>query len=161
MRSSETCLNPVLAPMSFFFEEATCKSSTINGLLYALEALIIARRYDVPRDWLWDACYMAGVRWGPRCVGFCSEEGPHYRVTQSARNIAINLIHELEIPWGFHTRAVHCSLAGLMSLEKVAVQQFLLVRKVWFAFAQQTFAQETFGKKGRNHLSLRNHACCA
>ncbi len=48
-RFSETHLNPVLAP-TFFFEEATCKSSTINGLLYAHEALIVAQRYDVPQD---------------------------------------------------------------------------------------------------------------
>ncbi len=33
-----------------FFKEATCKSSTINGLLYAHETLIVARRYDVPWD---------------------------------------------------------------------------------------------------------------
>ncbi len=40
--SQETRLNPVLAPASFFFKEATCKSSTINGLLYAHETLIVA-----------------------------------------------------------------------------------------------------------------------
>ncbi len=43
-------------------------------------------RYDVPWDWLWDACHMAGVHWGTRCKGFCSKEGPHYRIEQSARN---------------------------------------------------------------------------
>ncbi len=53
----------------------------------------------------------------------------------------------LEIPWGFHTRAVLHSLAGLMSRKKVSVWGFLWVRKVWFAFAQQTFASETFGKR--------------
>jgi hypothetical protein len=37
--SSETRLNSVLAPTFFFFEEATCESSTSNRLLYALEAL--------------------------------------------------------------------------------------------------------------------------
>jgi hypothetical protein len=59
----------------------------------------------------------------------------------------------LEIPWGFHTQAVLRSLAGLMSRKKVSVQGFLWwVRKVWFAFAQRTFAPETFGKrqKGEN-----------
>ncbi len=144
-----------------FFEEATCKSSTINGLLYALEALITTQRYDVPQDWLWDACHMAGVRWGSRCKGFCSKEGLHYHVTQSARNITINLIHELEIPWGFHTQAVLHSSAGLMSREKVLVRQFLWGRKVWFAFAQRAFARETFSEKGRNRLTWRNQACCA
>ncbi len=72
------------------------KSSTIKGLLYAPDpdkrkkgmlsdqpwlsrvtsmALcavgdIVAQRYDVLCDWLWDACHMAGVRWGSRCKGF-------------------------------------------------------------------------------------------
>ncbi len=38
----------------------------------------VTQRYYVPWDLLWDACHMAGVRWGSRCKGFCSEEGPHY-----------------------------------------------------------------------------------
>jgi hypothetical protein len=29
---------------------------------------------------------MARVHWGTRCEGFCSKEGPHYRMEQSARN---------------------------------------------------------------------------
>ncbi len=45
-----------------------------------------AQRYDVPRDWLWDTCHLARACWGTRCKGFCSEEGPHYRIEQSARN---------------------------------------------------------------------------
>ncbi len=56
--------------------------------------LIVVQRYDIPWDWLWDACHMAGVRWGSRCEGFCSKEGPHYCFEQSMRNLAINLIHE-------------------------------------------------------------------
>ncbi len=57
------------------------------------------------------------------------------------------LFTSLEIPWGFHSQAVLCSLVGLMSREKVSVQGFLWVRKVWFAFAQWTFASETFGER--------------
>jgi hypothetical protein len=34
-----------------------------------------------------------------------------------------------------------------MSRKKVSVQGFLLVRKVSFAFAQRTFAPETFGER--------------
>ncbi len=90
---------------------------------------------------------MAGVRWGSRREGFCSKEGLHYRFEQSVRNPTINLIHEFEIPWGFYTRAVLRSLAGLMSRKKVSVWGFLWVRKVWFAFAQWTFTSETFGKR--------------
>ncbi len=47
----------------------------------------VAWRYDVPRDWLWDACHMAGVRRGSRCKRFCSKEGPHYCLEQSARKL--------------------------------------------------------------------------
>ncbi len=77
-------------------------------------------------------------------------------VARKARTIALSkaqgtrqstLFMSLEIPWGFHTRAVLCSLAGLMSRKKVSVRAFLWVRKVWFAFAQWTFAPETFGKR--------------
>ena len=40
-----------------------------------MRTLIVAWRYDVPQDWLWDACHMAGVCWGSRCKWFCSKEG--------------------------------------------------------------------------------------
>ncbi len=43
-------------------------------------------KYDVPRDWLWEACHMARVRWEARCEGFCIKEGPHYWLEQSVRN---------------------------------------------------------------------------
>jgi hypothetical protein len=114
-----------------------------------IRTLIVAQRYDVPWDWLWDACHMAGVRWGSRCEGYRSEEGPHYCFEQSARNPTIKLIHKFgnPLPWGFHTRAVLRSLAGLMSRKKVSVRGYLWVRKVWFAFAQWTFASETFGER--------------
>jgi hypothetical protein len=43
-------------------------------------------RYDVHCDWLQEACQMARVHWGTHCKEFCSEEGPHYWMEQSARN---------------------------------------------------------------------------
>ncbi len=76
--------------ISFFFKEATRESTTINELLYTHETLIVARGYDAPRDWLWDACHMAGVHWGSHCKGFHSKEGLHYCFIQSARNMIIN-----------------------------------------------------------------------
>jgi hypothetical protein len=110
----------------FFYEEATCESSTVTGLLYAAKAVpskdyfthptlknarkvrwvispdyrashpqrfcavgdVVAQRYYVFRDWLWDACHMAGVCWVSRCKGFCSKEGPHYRLERSARKLS-------------------------------------------------------------------------
>ncbi len=90
------------------------KSSTVKGLLYAPDMTIarkghwvisldyrashpwcfcavgdvVAQRYDILHDWLWDACHMAGVRWGSHCKGFFSEESPHYHVEQSARKLS-------------------------------------------------------------------------
>ncbi len=65
-------------------------------------------------------------------------------VVRKARTIALSeaqgtqqstLFTNLEIPWGFHTRAVLRSLARLMSCKKVSVRGFLWVRKVWLAFS--------------------------
>ncbi len=49
---------------------------------------VVAQRYDVLRDWLWDACHMAGVRQGSCCEAFCSEEGLHYCLERSARKLS-------------------------------------------------------------------------
>ncbi len=106
--------------------------------------MTVTWRYDIPQDWLWDACHMAGVQWGTRCKGFCSKEGLHYCFEGTQQS---TLFMNLEIPWGFLTQAILCSLAGLMSHKKVSVQGFLWVRKVWFVFAQQAFAPETFSER--------------
>ncbi len=151
----------------FFYEEATCKSSTVKGLLYAAKAVpskdyfthltlknarkgrwvispdyrtshprcfcavgdVVAQRYDILRDWLWVACHMVGVRWGSRCKGFRSKEGPHYCLERSARKLSQDkqqstLFTSLEIPLGFHTWAVLRSLARPRWCKKVSVRGF-------------------------------------
>ncbi len=90
---------------------------------------VVTQRYDVLWDWLWDACHMAGVRWGSCCKGFCSKEGPHYCLERSARKLSKDkqqstLFTNLEIPWGFHTQAVLRSLARPWSPKKVSVWGF-------------------------------------
>ncbi len=110
----------------FFYEETTCKGSTVKGLPYPAKAVpskdyfthltltiarkvrwvispnycashprhfcavgdAVAQRYDVLRDWLWDTCHMAGVRWGSRCEGFWSKEGPYYGLERSTRKLS-------------------------------------------------------------------------
>ncbi len=88
--------------------------------------------------------------------GYVEDPAAKDFVARKARTIALSkvqgtqqstLFTSLEIPWGYHTRAVLHSLAGLTSHKKVSVQGFLWVRKVWFAFAQWTFASETFDKR--------------
>jgi hypothetical protein len=43
-------------------------------------------KYDFLREWFQEACHLARVRWEARCEGFCSKEGPHYRLEQKVRN---------------------------------------------------------------------------
>ncbi len=134
----------------------------------------VAQRYDVPWDWLWDACHIAGVCQGTRCKGFRSKEGPHYRFEQSGRNplecdqvqialgncpeavigqATINLIHKFGNP----LRIPYPSCTALLSRAYVMQESlgwgFLWVRKVWFAFAQWKFAPETFGKRQKGERS--------
>ncbi len=101
---------------------------------------VVAQRYDILRDWLWDACHMAGVRWRSRCKGFCSKEGLHYRFEQSTRKLSSDkqqsTYSQVWISlWWFQTRAVLRSLARLRSRKKVSVQGFLWERKVWIVFS--------------------------
>ncbi len=90
--------------------------------------------------------------------GYTEDPAAKDFVARKARTIALSkaqgtrqstLFMNLEIPWEFHTQAVLRSLAGLMPRKKVSVWRFLWVRKVSFAFAQRTFAPETFGKRGK------------
>jgi hypothetical protein len=113
---------------------------------------VVAQRYDVLRDWLWDAGHMAGVRWGSRWEGFSSKEGLYYCHEQSTRKLSwdkqqLTLFTSLEIPWGFHTRAVLRSLARPRSRKKVSVWGFWWKRKVWFVFSPTNVCTRNLRKK--------------
>ncbi len=166
--------------MFLFYEEATCESSTIEGLLYTPEnpedckkGMLSSwpRLSRVPSTallsrWGWqllEDMMSLGTDFETHVIwqGYIEDPAAKDFVARMACTIALSeawgtqkstLFTSLEIPWGFHSQAVLCSLAGLMSRKKVSVQQFLWVRKVWFAFAQQTFTPETFGErqKGKN-----------
>ncbi len=77
-------------------------------------------------------------------------------VARKARTIALSkawgtqqstLITSLEIPWGFHTRAVLRSLARPRSHKKVSVRGFYWVRKVWFVFSLKDVSTRNFRKR--------------
>ncbi len=105
------------------------------------------RRYDVPWNWLRDASQMARVHWGTCCKGFCSKEGLHYQIEQSARKQlerdqvqrALGKLSRsccqtsnnqpwftsLEIPWGFLASAVMRWLSGgLCHARKCQFEEF-------------------------------------
>ncbi len=140
------------------------------------------RRYDVPRDWLWKACQMARVRWGTRCKGFRSKEGPHYWIDQSARNLLERdqvqrapekssrsccqtsnnqpLFTSLEISWGFLSQAVLRWLSGgSCHVRKCQFENIMWEEKVWFAIAKWTFTWETFGKKAERGKKAGTNSC--
>ncbi len=167
--------------MSLFYKEATCKSSTERGTLYAPEnpeerkkGMLSDRpqplhiRSRVPQcHWGWQSLKdmtSLGTDFEMHAIwqGYVEEPAAKDIVERKARTIALSkvqwtrqstLFASLEIPWGTLNWAVLRSLAGLMSHEKVSVQGFLWVRKVWFAFAQGTFAPETLGKRRKGERS--------
>ncbi len=166
--------------MSLFYEEATCKSSTIEGLLYAPDPEKREKGTLSDQPWLLRATSTAPLcRWGWQPLQDMTSLGTDFEmhaiwqryvedpaakdfVARKARTIALSeprgtqqytLFTSLEIPWGFLTRAVLRSLAGLMSHNKVSVRRFLWVRKVWFAFTQRRLAPETFGKRQKGEKS--------
>ncbi len=113
---------------------------------------VVAQRYDVLCDWLWDACHMAGIHWGSRCKGFHSKEGSHYCLEQSVRKLSWDkrqstLFTSLEIPWEFHTQAVLHSLARPRSRKKVSVQGFLWEKKVWIVFSPTNVCTRNIQRK--------------
>ncbi len=76
-------------------------------------------------------------------------------VARKARTIALSkvqgtqqstLFRSLKIPWGSIPKLYCIALWGLCHTRKCQFKDFW-VRKVWFAFAQQTLASETFGKR--------------
>ncbi len=110
------------------------------------------QRYDVPWDWLQDACQMARVRWGTSCKGFCSKEDLHSHIERSVRNqleqdqvqrALVKLSRSccqtsnnqpwftsLEIPWGFLAWAVLRWLSiGLCHARKWQFKEFCVRRK--------------------------------
>ncbi len=144
--------------MSIFYKEATCKSRTIEGLLYVPE-----NPEERKKGMLSDQPWLSRVtstallsHWGRHLLnemtpfgadfetdaiwqGYLEDPAAKDFVARKARTIALSkargtpqltLFKSLEIPWGFHTQAVLHSLAGLMSCKKVSVWGFLWVR-VW------------------------------
>jgi hypothetical protein len=140
-----------MATTSLFYEEATCKSSTKKRLLYAPdpEKHKKGTLSDQPRL----SCVTSMVllcRWGQQLLkdmtslgtdfethaiwqGYVEDPAAKDFLARKAHTIALSkaqgtrqstLFTSLEISWGFLSRAVLCSLAGLMAHKKVSVQGF-------------------------------------
>jgi hypothetical protein len=150
--SQETRLIKRMAPTSLSYKEATCKTSTIEGLLYAPDPKKCKKGTLSDQPQLSHVTSMALLcRWCRQVLkdmtslgtdfethaiwqGYIEDPAAKDFIARKAYTIALSeargtrqstLFTSMEIPWGFLTRAVLHSLAGLMSHKKVPVQGFL------------------------------------
>jgi hypothetical protein len=65
----------------------------------------------------------------PAAKDFVARKAPTIALSEAQGTQQSTLFTSLEIPWGFLTRAVLCSLAGLMSRKKVSVRGFFVRKK--------------------------------
>jgi hypothetical protein len=148
--------------MPLFYKEATCKSSTKEGLLYAPDPKKCKKGMLSDQLWLLHVTSMALLcRWGwkslkdmtsfrndfethailqryvkdPAAKDFVARKARTITLSKGQGTQQLTLFTSLEIPWGFHTQAVLRNLARPRSLKKVSVWGFYWVRKVWFAFS--------------------------
>jgi hypothetical protein len=91
---------------------------------------VVAQRYDVLCDWLWDACHMAGVHWESRYKEF---------VARKARTIALSKVqgscHKTSNNQPIHEFGSPLGIPYPSCTKKVSVWGFLQERKVWIVFS--------------------------
>jgi hypothetical protein len=109
---------------------------------------MMSLRTDFETHASWQGCVE-----DPAAKDFVARKAPTIALSKAQGTQQSTLFTSLEIPLGFLTRAVLRSVVGLMSRKRVSVWGFLWVRKVWFMFAQWTFAWETFGKRRKGEKS--------
>jgi hypothetical protein len=90
----------------------------------------------------------------PTAKNFVARKAQTIALSKAQGTQQSTLFTSLEIPWGFHNRAVLHSLARLRSSKKVSVQGFGEQEKYDLHSVQRTFAPETFGKRRKGEKSL-------
>ncbi len=119
---------------------------------------LVAQRYDILHDWLWDACHMAGVRWRSRCKGFRSKEGPHYCLEQSTRKLSLDkqqsTYSQVWKSLGDSIPELYCvAELGLGHARKCQFKDFCEKERYDSCSVQRTFSAETFGKRRKRENS--------
>jgi hypothetical protein len=113
----------------------------------------VAQRYDVPWDWLWDACHMAGVRSGTCCERFCSKEGPHYCFELNTRNPTINIIHEFGNPLGIPYQSCTAQLSGAYVTQESVSLRILVSKKGMICAPYGCSHQKPLAKGGKGKIT--------
>ncbi len=81
-------------------------------------------------------------------IAFCNVHGSCHRTSNNY------LIQEFETLWGFLARAALSWLSGGLCHMRKCQLKDIIWEKVWFAFAQQMFAPETFGERRKGERKL-------
>ncbi len=120
---------------------------------------VVAQRCDVLRDWLWDACHMAGARWRSRCEVFCSKEGLHYHFEQSARKLSSDkqqsTYSRVWISLGDSIPGLYCEAwQSLTHVRKCQFEDFCEKERYESCSVQWRFTAKTFGKRRKRESSL-------
>ncbi len=119
---------------------------------------VVAQKYDVLCDWLWDTCRMAGVHWGSRCEAF---------VARKARTIALSEVqgschktsNNQPYSWvwkslGDSIPKLYCiAWLGLGQARKCQFKDFCEKERYESCSIQWRFAPETFGKRRKRDSS--------
>ncbi len=138
-----------------------CAKSSGNGLLYAEKAVPYKDYFMHPFSESSTIKGLLYAGWKSRCKAFVARKACIIALEQSARKLSSDkqqstFIHELEIPWGFHTQAVLHSSAGLCHTRKCWSKGFCNKERYVSCTVQRMFTADAFRKiwKGENLLIL-------
>jgi hypothetical protein len=119
---------------------------------------VVAQRSDVLCDWLWDACHMAGVRWGSRCKAFVARKA-HTIALSKARGSCHKTSNNQPYSqvwkslWNSIPKLYCVAWLGLDHARKCHFEDFCEKERYELCSVQQTFAPETFGKRWKRENS--------
>ncbi len=145
----------------FFTRKPHAKAVPSKDYFMHMRTLIVAQRYDVPWDWLWDSCHMAGVPWGSCWEGFCSEEGLHYCIEQSTRDPTINLIHKFGNPLGIPYPSCTVYLSGAYVTQESLSLRIFVSKKGIIHVRPMGVRTRNLRQKAESVLLPETHALCA
>ncbi len=120
---------------------------------------VVAQRYDVLCDWLWDACHMAGYVEDPTAKNFVAKKActiVFSKAWGSFHKTSDNQpIHEFGYPFGDSIPGLYCvAWLGQGHARKCQSKDFCEKERYELCSVGWKFAAETFGKRRKRDNSL-------
>jgi hypothetical protein len=119
---------------------------------------VVAQRYDILRDWLWDACHMAGVQWGSHCEAFVARKARTIAMSKAPGSCHKTSNNE---PYSWVWKSLGDSIPklyclawlGLGHARKCQFKDFWEKERYDLRSVQRRFSPETFGKSRKSENS--------